>query len=287
MDAQFYPGRDIVISHRYNSVQSYMTPEQQEQSPHFHYQYELLLCVAGSAEFVISGRSYRIVPGSMLFMSNLENHCIASYTRGYERYTLRFSNELAALCLRDHLLLSIFKQRPADFCHLYQCTGPAFAASLAQIRRMEQEYDRQKPYWAQMIASELMAMLVSLYRSNPERFPGSRSPEHQSLIFQVQNYIELNVGQDLSLEGVAGKFYVSKYHLSHCFTQITGYSFREFVITARISKAKDLLLTTREEVSAIGRAVGFSNASSFIRTFKSREGVSPLQYRNRAQKALR
>lgn len=284
MDEPFYPGKDILVTHRKNPVQSYMAPERQQRSPHFHYQYELLLCVAGSAEFVIEGRSYRIVPGSMLFMSNLENHYIQSYDQGYERYTLRFSNQLVALCLRDPLLLSIFKQRPADFRHLYQCTAEEFAESLKLIRLMEREYLQQRPYWAQMIASGLMTILVSVYRRCPEQFPGSRNAEHQSLIFNVQNYIEMNVGQDLSLETVASKFFVSKYHLSHCFTQVTGYTFKEFIITARISKAKDLLLKTQDEVAAVGQAVGFHNASNFIRTFKNREGVSPLQYRNQAGK---
>ena len=279
MDTQF----SIQISHRSNPVQGYMTPERQQSSPHFHYQYELLICVAGEADFVISGHTYHITPGSLLFMSNLENHYIQSYSQGYERYTLRFSIELVALYLRDPLLLSIFKQRPADFCHQYVCSEKEFARYWNLIRLMELEYLQQKPYWDQMIAAKLLTILVSIYRKHPEIFPGSRNAEHQNLIFNVQNYIEMNLGADLSLDAVAGQFFVSKYHLSHCFTQVTGYSFREFIITSRISKAKDLLLSTRDEVAVIGQTVGFRNASNFIRTFKAREGVSPLQYRNRKQ----
>ena len=283
MDTQFYPEKDILINCRKNSVASYMAPELQNGSPHFHYQYELLLCVAGEADFMIGERVYHIVPGSMLFMSNLENHSIVSYTQGYERYTLRFSNELVALYLRDPLLLSIFKQRPASFCHRYQCRENEFTRYLSVIRCMEQEYRQQKPYWAQMIASMLLSILVSMYRKHPEAFPACKNPESQSLIFNVQNYIEMNLGEDMSLETIANQFFVSKFYLSHYFTQVTGYTFKEFVITVRIAKAKDLLITTQTDVAAIGQSVGFHNASNFIRTFKKREGLSPLQYRKQAR----
>ena len=52
---------------------------------------------------------------------------------------------------------------------------------------MEQEYRQQKPYWAQMIASMLLNILVSMYRKHPEAFPAGNNPESQSLIFNVQN----------------------------------------------------------------------------------------------------
>lgn len=285
MDEQLQPEKDILIHHRKDLVQGYMAPEIQARVPHFHYQYELLFCVAGEADFVIAGKVYHISPGCMLFMSNLENHYIQSYSQGYERYTLRFSNEIIAIYLRDPLLLSIFKQRPKDFCHQYVCGEKEFPRFLNLIRLMEQEYEQRKPYWAQMIASKLLTILVAIYRRNPDCFPASRNAESQALIFNVQNYIEMNLGEDLSLDAIASRFFVSKYYLSHCFTQVTGYTFKEFIITGRISKAKDLLLTTQDEVSAIGEAVGFHNTSNFIRTFKKREGVSPLQYRNQAKNA--
>ena len=47
MDTQFYPEKDILINYRKNSVAGYMAPALQKASPHFHYQYELLLCAAG------------------------------------------------------------------------------------------------------------------------------------------------------------------------------------------------------------------------------------------------
>lgn len=284
MISRFLPKQDILIRHRQDAVQSYMEPGAQQRMPHFHYQYELLLSVGGTADFVIGGQLYHAAPGTVLFMSNMENHYIRAHSEGYDRYTLRFSTELLSAYLCDPQLLSVFKQRPEKFSHQYVCASQEFAHYLHLAARMEAEYNAQSPYWDQMIASKLLTILVGMFRAKPESFPAYRNPDNQNLIFDVQNYIEAHVQEDLRLDTIAEKFYISKYHLSHSFTRLTGYTFKQFIVTARLSKSKDLLLNTEAEIGAISRAVGFNNVSSFIRTFKKAEGLPPLQYRNRARR---
>lgn len=284
MISHFSKDTDILIRHRQDSVGTYMSPAVQGAAPHFHYQYELLLTVGGSADFVIAGVCYHIEPGSILFMSNMENHYILSSSPNYDRYTLRFSNEVLAAYLRDPLLLSIFKQRPEHFCHQYHCTPEQLGHFTHLAQLIEQEYQAQAPYWDQIILSRVLTILVEMYRTRPESFPAHQSAESQSLIFNVQNYIESHLQEELTLDAVAGRFFVNKFHLSHSFSRVTGYTFKRYIILARIAKAKDLLLNSNEEVSAISQQVGFNNVSHFIRTFKGCEDISPLQYRNRARK---
>ena len=121
MLSPFSPDKDIQIIYRNDKVKDYMSPDIQERKPHFHYQHELLLSVSGSAEFEIVGQPYRIAAGSILFMSNMENHAIRSSSRDYARYTMRFSDEVLLAYLRDPLLLSVFRQRPDGFLHEYHC----------------------------------------------------------------------------------------------------------------------------------------------------------------------
>ena len=278
------PQSDIVIRFRQDSVKPYMAPAAQSAAPHFHYQHELLLPAEGSAEFEISGRRYRAEPGSLLFMSNLENHAVLSSSAGFSRYIMRFSNEALAAYLRDPLLLSVFKQRPEGFRHQYFCREREPAVYLRLARQMEREYRRQAPCWDQMVVSGLLAILVGMYRTDPSFFPGQRGAEGQNLIFDVQNYIEGNLQGDLSLDAVSARFFVNRYHLSHLFPQVTGYTFKSYILMARVSKAKDLLLSTGLEVRSISEAVGFHSASHFIRTFRKLENLSPLQYRGQARR---
>ena len=284
MNIDLLPEEDLLIKHRAGEPGFYMRPEQQALHPHFHYQYELLLCTGGEAEFVVADRAYSLTPGSVLFISNMENHFIYSHDDAYERYALRFSTQAAEL-MRNPLLLSLFRQRPEGFCHLYQCGEKELTRYQKMFHTMEREYALQKPCWSQVISSTFLVLLSGIYRRAPECFPANRHPEGQMLIFRVQSYLESHLNEDLSLDAVSARFYVDKYHLSHQFTRFTGYSFKQFITSARLSKAKDLLLHSDGEIREIAEQVGYHSATHFIRVFKEAEGLSPLQYRLRQREA--
>ena len=47
----------------------------------------------------------------------------------------------------------------------------------------------------------------------------------------------------------------------------------------RISRAKELLVTTELHIAEIGLRVGFENEKHFMKVFRSMVGVSPTEYR--------
>lgn len=279
MDESLYNSSNIRILHRMDDVQDYMFPNVQEKTPHFHNQCELILTVGGTADFNISGSTYHISRGSILMINNLENHHIISHSEGYDRYTARFSNTVLTELIHDPLLLSIFKQRIPGFSHHYICTPKETSHYQLMLDIMVNEYRSQKPYWEHLLASKLMDILVYMYRNQPQAFPGTRMQKGQTLIFDIQNYIESHLNEDLKLDKIADRFFISKFYLSHKFKEVTGYGFKEYVITARLSKAKDMLLRTSYDVQKISMEVGFHSTTHFIRCFKAAENLTPLQYR--------
>ena len=285
MEELFRAEADILVTHRQDPVRGYMAPDVQERSPHFHYQYEMLLIVSGRADFSVGGKLYHTEPGSMLVLSSMENHHVVSFEKGFDRYSLRLSAEALSASVRSAKLLSLFRQRPADFCHHYRCT-PEEARRYADLfEAAAAEYARRRDCWDLRIGSMLQDILIGMYRTQPAFFPACRRGDVQQLIFEVQNYIETHVREELSLDTLADRYYVSKYYLSHCFTEVSGCSFRQYIVMARLSAAKQLLLTTDTDVAEVGTRTGFHSASHFIRLFRKYEGTTPLQYRARGRKA--
>ena len=96
-------------------------------------------------------------------------------------------------------------------------------------------------------------------------------------IDQVLSYLQEHLSEKMTLDIIANNFYISKYHLSHCFKLTTGFSIMEYLISIRILKARQLL---REgmRVQDVGEAVGFQSNEHFIRTFTSLTGTSPKKY---------
>ena len=69
--------------------------------------------------------------------------------------------------------------------------------------------------------------------------------------------------------------------LARRFRAATGYTPLDYVQTLRIEEAKQLLETTDTAVEAVAEAVGYQDASSFVRLFKRRVGDTPAAYRRR------
>jgi YesN/AraC family two-component response regulator len=96
---------------------------------------------------------------------------------------------------------------------------------------------------------------------------------------QTRRYIDRHFREPLSLEELADRIHLSKYHLSHTFKKYMGVPVNEYIILSRISYAKELLRFSRLSVSEITYEIGFNQPSYFIRTFKERESLTPSQYR--------
>ena len=95
----------------------------------------------------------------------------------------------------------------------------------------------------------------------------------------VKNYIYQHYGEDLSLEMLAEKVYLSSGYLSFIFKKETGMNLNRFIRVFRMEKAKELLCSTNMKVAQVSEKVGFSNVSYFCRSFREYYGSSPESYR--------
>ena len=96
-------------------------------------------------------------------------------------------------------------------------------------------------------------------------------------------YINRHITEDIRIDRICAACHLSKYHFCRIFKQKTGVTVMEYILKTRIVMAKELLCEANMSVTEISEACGFSSISYFSRTFKNETGVSPLQYKKRAQ----
>lgn len=96
---------------------------------------------------------------------------------------------------------------------------------------------------------------------------------------QVIGYIDTHLGEDLSLKRLAAKVYLSPAHLIRLFRAQTQHAPHEYIVLARMDRAKYLLKTTALPVKTIAQEVGYHSESSFTNAFVGRVGISPGQFR--------
>lgn len=95
----------------------------------------------------------------------------------------------------------------------------------------------------------------------------------------MKNYIYENYREDLNLETLAEKVYLSSGYLSFIFKKETGMNLNRFIRVVRMEKAKEFLCTTNMKVAQVSEEVGFANVSYFCRSFREYYGSSPESYR--------
>jgi len=89
--------------------------------------------------------------------------------------------------------------------------------------------------------------------------------------------------QDLTNADLAEECKISEVYFRRLFKERLGVSPRQFIITLRIQKAKQLLSEGKQKIWAIAEACGFASSYHFCRTFKQHTGMTPHEYRKQNQ----
>ena len=119
-----------------------------------------------------------------------------------------------------------------------------------------------------------------LLRFMEEVHSGEQLPNrHSTLVRNVLEYVRSHITEGLVLEDVAKEFFVSPNYLSSLIHKETGITYRQHIIDAKITVAKQMLDDTRMRVEDIAYAVGYENYVSFYNVFKKAEHMSPTEYR--------
>jgi transcriptional regulator GlxA family with amidase domain len=106
-------------------------------------------------------------------------------------------------------------------------------------------------------------------------------------IRKAQEYIEINFNQKITVDQIASMVALSRRNLERRFKKATANTIVEYIQRVKIEAAKMSLELSRENITEVMYKVGYSDNKAFRTTFKKITGLSPLEYRNRYNKAMR
>lgn len=85
--------------------------------------------------------------------------------------------------------------------------------------------------------------------------------------------------ETLSITGVSEVVFLNPVYFGRMFKKVMNVSFKRYVQSARLEKAKELLLEDQDSISEICLKVGIPNQSYFSQIFKQNTGVLPSEYK--------
>ncbi len=186
-----------------------------------------------------------------------------------EQNTLEQSSYQKLIALYNHFLQTVGKiLAQAPIQDLGASESPLLQASRAAKPETVQEFRER--------LNEIFRQLLLFYTRHQQ--------QTDLLTRKLFRYLERHYADPtLSLDSLAEAFSLNPSYLSRYFKEQTGMNYVEYLAMLRIKSAKNLLVAQpQEKIDEVGIQVGFSGKTSFIRTFKRFEGVTPGTYRKRA-----
>ena len=130
-----------------------------------------------------------------------------------------------------------------------------------------------------MLINEKLSTLLRLIMAESWHPEDKALPVKKASVLEVKTYLDENYESKISLDSLCAKFYISKHYLTHSFKEQFGMTITSYLLSVRITHAKQLLRFTNKSVEEIGYEVGIGAPHYFSRVFKEVEGVSPTVYR--------
>ena len=249
--------RDFEIFH-------YHDPKMQEVPLHHHDFYEIYYFLGGRVEYLVEGRSYRLEPEDILLISPRELHRPnVAPNEAYERIVLWLDADwLAAIDTGETSLRGCFEAG-------HNLLRSAHTPVSALLPRLAAEFASQRTgseLYARGLLLQLVAELLRLAEGSVPADEEDR--EEPALITQVMSYIGAHFREEISLDELAERFYVSKYHLSHLFSRSVGTGVYRYVLLKRLQNAKEQLAGGKTPGEAC-RESGFQDYANFYRSFRA------------------
>lgn len=94
------------------------------------------------------------------------------------------------------------------------------------------------------------------------------------------SYMDNNYDRDIDIDNLAKLTGLSTTHFRRLFKKVYRISPLEYLISIRVSKAKDLIKSDMYNVSEIAELTGFSDICYFSRMFKKYTGCCPTKFRD-------
>ena len=110
-------------------------------------------------------------------------------------------------------------------------------------------------------------------------------PDDSHALKTIVNYCAKNYTSDLSLSLLENELHISRYYISHLFSDKLQIGFNDYVNSLRVSFACNYLRHSDKSVTEISDLVGFGTLRTFNRAFFKQMGRTPSEYRRMKQEA--
>ncbi len=249
---------------------------------HYH-EFDKLVCLlSGRAAYHIEGKSYLLQPMDILLVSrNMIHLPVIDPAEPYERIVLWINREfLSRFSTEGAALDGCFRLTEERAFHLCRPRGEGRERYRELFARIEQA-GRSGEFAAGLLADTLvLQLMIALNRDVLAAPAGAETVSYRfdPKMEEVTHYIREHLDEELTIDRLAGRFFLSRYYLMHRFKEVYGCTVHQYIRQKRLQQASEQI---RRGVPVLKAAedAGFGDYSAFLRAFRAAYGCSPREWK--------
>lgn len=245
-----------------------------EFSYHYHDFHKVVIFISGKAAYHIEGKAYQLKPWDILLVNRHAIHRPEiDSSVPYERFILWIQNDIPW-----QELLKCFQKandRSYNLVRLNSALQEKMKDILFELENSAKSDEYGREILTQSLFLQFMVYLNRIFLEKQYIFD-KKSYTFDSQIASILQYINHNLKEDLSVETLSARYYVSKYHLMRKFKQETGYTLHNYIVNKRLLMARTLI-SNGMPVTKAAQESGFAEYSTFSRAYRKQFKTNPSE----------
>ena len=260
----------LLEDYRYFHLRDERCPEV---DTHYHEFYKLTYLLSGHGSYMIEGRWYRIEPGDLVIVRRGEVHRPEIETdRPYERIILYLSSDFFRAAFADDPIQESFARSQG---HVIRSSKSFSKRLRTHFDTVEKELSSDEPGARSMARAVVIAALVEILRVLlSSAFETLTAEPGDEKVQAILRYLNEHITEDVAIDALSERFYISKYHMMRRFREETGVPIHAYLAEKRLLLARELIASGCSATDACYRS-GYQSYSSFSRAYRKRFASSP------------
>ena len=242
---------------------------------HYHTFHKIIEFLGGESGYGVEGKQYLLQPGDLVLVPQ---GCIhrpeAEPNAPYERRILYLSPEFLRRAGGSCDLAACFDRAREEFRFVVHPADGTGGAQLATLEHAE----REDAFGRELLAQSLLfQFLIGLNRAMADDLLQYAKPAaYDRKIEAILRYLSEHLTEPVSIDDLAARFFVSKYHMMRQFRAQTGYTIHGYLTGKRLMFARAMIAAGTPVLQASEES-GFGDYSAFLRAYRKQFGAAPNQ----------
>ena len=247
---------------------------------HYHDFHKITIFIKGNVTYYIEGKSYELRPYDIVLVNRNEIHKIEVDTSiPYERIIVYISPDfMDNYKCEDYNLNYCFEKAKKEHSNVLRLHSLEKGNIIKATERMEHSFNDTEyasSLYRQILFLEFMIHLNRYALKNQVEFIDSAV--YNSKVLDIMLYINEHISEDLDIDILSKKFYISRYYMMRLFKSETGYTIGSYINYRRLLLAKSLISDGASLTEACFQS-GFKDYSTFSRAYKTHFGETPKKF---------